>query len=55
MESNTIKLGDRKLQFNNGALFLNVPNTAVRVLNLKAQEVMRWSLVNGVLQIEKVD
>ena len=36
---------------------LNVPNAAVRVLNLKAGDVMRWTLVDGMLQIRciKVD
>jgi hypothetical protein len=55
MESNIIELGDRKVQYNNGAHILNIPNTAVRVLNIKAGEMMRWKLVDGILQITRVE
>lgn len=51
MESNTIELGDRKVQYNNGAHLLNIPNTAVRVLGISAGDMMRWQLVDGVLCI----
>ena len=54
MEADIIELGDRKLQYNNGAHILNVPNTAVRVLHLKAGDEMRWSLSGHTLQIQRV-
>jgi hypothetical protein len=55
MESNIIELGDRKVQYNNGAHLLNIPNTAVRVMNIKAGDVMRWKLVDGILQIQHAE
>lgn len=54
MENDIIELGDRKLQYNNGAHILNVPNTAVRVLHLKAGDEMRWSLSGRTLQIQRI-
>ena len=54
METDIIELGDRKLQYNNGAHILNVPNTAVRVMHLKAGDEMRWSLSGHTLQIERI-
>jgi hypothetical protein len=55
MELNNIELGDRKVQYNNGAHILNIPNTAVRVMNIKAGDVMRWELVDGILHIQRVE
>lgn len=55
MESNIIPLGTRKLQYNNGALNLNVPNTAVRILGLKAGGRMEWTLSENVLQLRQVE
>lgn len=55
MESNIIEFGDRKVQYNNGAHILNIPNAAVRVLNIRAGDVMRWKLIGGILQVERVE
>ena len=53
MESNIIEVGDRIVQYNNGAHILNIPNAAVRVLNIKAGDVMRWKIIDGVLQVQR--
>ena len=51
MEFNTINIGARKLQYNNGAHFINVPNMAVKLLNIRAGDVMQWDLIDGTLQL----
>lgn len=55
MESNIIELGDRKLQHNNGALFVNVPSIAVRLLGLNQGDMVAWTLSDGILQIKRID
>lgn len=48
-----IELGTRRLQQGAGAHVLNVPVVAVRALGLQPGDLMQWSIVDGVLQIEK--
>lgn len=55
MESNSIELGVRKLQYNNGALLVNVPNVAVRILSLRPGDMMGWSLSDGILQLQRIE
>ena len=55
MERNIIDMGTRKVQQNNGAHFLNIPNPAVRVLGIHRGDTMMWSLVDGVLQIQQIE
>ena len=55
MESNIIRLGTRKLQYNNGALNLNVPSIAVRILDLKAGGKMEWTLSENTLQLRQAE
>ena len=54
METIIIDLGTRKVQDNNGARFINIPNIAVRLHNIHAGDVMRWELVDGVMCVQKV-
>ena len=55
MESNSIELGVRKLQYSNGALLVNVPNVAVRILSLRPGDMMGWSLSDGILQLQRIE
>lgn len=50
---NTIDIGTRKLQHGAGGHVLNVPVIAVRALGLHTGDVMRWSIVDGGMRIEK--
>lgn len=54
MESNNIDIGTRKVQYNNGAHILNIPNMAVRLLNIKAGDRMQWTLVKDGLQVRRI-
>ena len=55
MDQISIELGTRIVQENHGAHMINIPNTAVRVLNIKAGDTMRWDITNGELKIKCMD
>ena len=54
MDTTCIDAGTRVVQENHGAHLINIPNTATRVLSIKAGDIMKWTIVNGDLRIERV-
>lgn len=54
MEQISIDLGNRIVQENHGAHLVNIPNTGVRVLNIKAGDIMHWEIIDGELKISRV-
>lgn len=54
MDQINIQLGDRIVQKNHGAHAVNIPFLAVRLLNIEAGDILRWTITNGELKIEQV-